>query len=735
MKSHVSCQCWLFLLSFVHAAFSADLVRLAHIEGSIEVDGILDEPEWQSIAPLPLVMYQPSYLGTMTESTEIRVAYDENYLYMAARLYTKKASDIRGNSLYRDGYSGDDILAIVLDTFNDNENALWFFTNPLGTRFDAAVADDAGGGRRSMNFNWNTYWDVATSQTDEGWFAEMRIPFTSLRFQDADGKVVMGLITYRFLAAKNERHIYPDIPPNWRLGMAKPSMAQDVVIEGVFSKNPVYITPYALGGLQQVSELNPTETGYHLNRDRTNEFGLDIKYNLTNNLTLDGTLNTDFAQVEADDQRLNLTRFSLFFPEKRQFFQERSGMFEFGFGRANRLFHSRTIGLADSEPVRILGGMRLVGRVSKWDLGLIEMQTANAGSKPAENFGILRVRRQMFNAYSNVGGMVTSRVDRDGSYNIAYGVDGIIRVWGDEYVTLKWAQSFDKSDTSGVDLFRTGRAFVTWQRRLQQGFSYDAAFSWSGKDFNPGVGFERRQDFTFLRNSLQYQWFLGEESRFRRVSIENRSQVFLRNEDRSVESASLNPTFALELKTGTNFRFETRHRYEAVPDTFELVDGVTVPNGAYWFHEFEAQFRASRGLLLRPNATVQFGQFYDGYKFSLKAEPSWTVSSHLELSINYEFNRVRFNDRGQGFDAHIARLRVKTALNNHVTLNAFLQFSNISDLVNINARLRYHFSEGNDLWLVYDEGLNTQRNQLDAPRLPISDKRALLLKYTYTFIR
>jgi hypothetical protein len=176
-----------------------------------------------------------------------------------------------------------------------------------------------------MNFNWNTYWDVATSQTDEGWFAEMRIPFSSLRFQDRDGKVEMGLIAYRFLAAKNERHIFPDIPPNWRLGMAKPSMAQDVMLEGVYSKRPVYVTPYAVGGIDQVHALNSTETAYHLDSGRTHEIGVDVKYSVTDNLSLDATVNTDFAQVEADDQQLNLTRYLCSSQKSGSFFKSVRG--------------------------------------------------------------------------------------------------------------------------------------------------------------------------------------------------------------------------------------------------------------------------------------------------------------------------------------------------------------------------------------------------------------------------
>ena len=716
-------------------ASAQEPIRLTRTSEPIQIDGVIDEAQWQKIAPVPMVMYQPTYGGDMTERTDIRLAYDENFIYMAASLYMDKAEDIRGRSLYRDRYAGDDLLAIVIDSFDDNETALIFYTNPLGTHFDEAISDDASRGRRSLNANWNTYWNVATTRTDAGWFAEIRIPFTSLKFQDDDGVVIMGLIAYRYLAVKNERHIYPDIPPDWPFALLKPSLAQDMILEGVYSRNPVYITPYASGGIDRAARLSSSEAAYESDTDHTNEFGANIKYNLTNNLTLDGTINTDFAQVEADDQRLNLERFSLFFPEKRQFFLERAGIFEFGLDSSNRLFHSRRIGLVDGTPVRILGGVRMVGRVGKWDTGLLELQTASVDSLPAENFGVLRFRRQLLNPYSNVGGIVTSRLGENGSRNVVYGLDGVLRLFGDEYLSAKWAQSFERDDKGVSTPAQSGRAYLNWRRREHQGLSYAATLSWAGKKFEPGLGFEQRRDLTFLENDLQYRWFLNKESKFRLLSTGNTFSTFLRNEDGEVESAYLGPSLYVESKTGTNFWIETQHSYEDVPDSFALADDVDVGSGSYWFHAVATGFRASRAYVLRPEGSIGFGQFYDGRKLTLRLGPGWTGSKYLQLQANYDYNRIRFAKRDQGFSAHIARLRAQGAVNRQLSLTAFFQYSNAADLVGVNARVRYHFKEGNDLWLVYDEDINTLRNQTEGPRLPTSDRRALLLKYTYTFIQ
>ncbi|MFQ5569319.1 MAG: DUF5916 domain-containing protein, partial [Rhodothermales bacterium] len=391
------------------------MFSLPRLDGPVDLDGMSDEAAWEAIDPLPLTMYQPSFQGELSERTEIRVAYDTEYLYAAGRFYDSDRSGIRSNSLYRDRYSGDDTFGLVLDTFNDNENALWFYTSPAGVRFDSAVANDAEyNAGPPINESWNTHWDVATTQNEEGWFAEMRIPYSSLGFQANDGRVVMGLIAYRFIARKNERQIFPAVPPNWNMGFAKPSVAQDVMLEEVASQKPLYVTPFTLGGFRRTAHLDEAESAYHLKDKMTPEVGLDLKYNLTNNLTLDATINTDFAQVEADDQQVNLSRFSLFFPEKRQFFQERAGIFAFNFG-SDRLFHSRRIGLHEGETVRILGGARMVGRLGNWDVGLIDMQTARSTALPSENFGIFRARRQVLNPYSYAGGIITSRLGDDGS--------------------------------------------------------------------------------------------------------------------------------------------------------------------------------------------------------------------------------------------------------------------------------------------------------------------------------
>ncbi len=712
---------------------------LTRLTGPIVLDGLSNEAAWQAVTPFPLTVYQPTFGAEPTERTEIRVAYDDEYIYVAGRMYDSDSNGVRTYSLSRDGAFWDDLLSIVLDTYNDHESASWFTTNPAGVRSDRAIANDGefsgGDPRRLLNSDWNTFWDAVAVQNGDGWFAEMRIPFSSLGFQDDDGRVVMGMTVYRVISRKGERHIFPPIRPDFDLGFAKPSLGQRVVLEGVYATRPAYITPYALGGLAQAAELNVAQTAYDTRNDATNEIGIDLKYNVTSNLTLDLTANTDFAQVEADDQQINLTRFSLFFPEKRQFFQERASIFEFATGGQSRVFHSRRIGLNDGEPVRILGGARVVGRVGKTDVGILNMQTASEDGLPSENFGVVRLRRQVFNSFSNVGGMATTRFADDGTYNIAVGADAIVRPFGKEYVTLKWVQTFDDTDVPGREFFDASRFIAMWQRRTDIGFSYVGEFIRSGTDYDAGIGFQTRSDFTFLNNELQYKRFASNDSPLRTVAVINRSQTYRRNGDNSAESGSIEPRLELEFKSRAEIQLSVTNSYESVLAPFQIPGGLNITSGDYWFHEGKLRLELPRGAAMRAALSAGTGSFYDGWRTNLTFEPEWRASPHFTVSTQYELNVIRFSDRNESIDAHLVRLRINAALDGHLSANLLTQYNSADDDASINARFRYHFSEGNDLWLVYNEGFNTARDVFMGPRLPLSQSRAFLVKYTYTFIR
>jgi len=726
----------IILFSFYRGGWSQQTDKLPYeisrMNGVVKLDGLSDEAAWQDMKPLPVIMQEPRFNTDPSERTEIRMGYDSNYLYVAARCFDQEPDKIQCPSKKRDELGlTNDWLGIILDTFNDKENALAFFSTPAGLRLDMTVFDDAQGDF-PINETWNTFWDVATAKTEAGWFVEMRIPFSSLRFQEDQGRVIMGLITWRWIARKYEVDIFPAIPSEWGFwSKFKPSQAQEVVFRDIHSVKPLYVVPYVLGGYGESFELNDEETAYPKEDKVTREIGLDLKYGLTSNLTMDLTVNTDFAQVEADDQEINLTRFSLFFPEKRLFFQERASNFEFNFGEPNRLFYSRRIGIYEGARIPIYGGARIVGRTGPWDVGFINMQTAPVDSVLSENFTVLRLRKQVFNPYSYMGGIITNRLDTDGNYNSAYGVDGIFRVYGDDYLTLKWAQTFDSGlDNNAVSL-EQARLNLNWQRRTLKGLGYNVVISRAGKNYNPAMGFELREDYSRFDGQLLYGW-AGESGKMLRQQLYLNGYVVKKNQYGATESAEVGPNWDFTLKSGYNGGLQVKYYFENVPDSFSLSNEADIIPGPYNFYGLSGYYGTPFSGLFYIEGNFYIGSFFDGNRVSFAIEPNWNLGSFINLNGFYQFNRIKISKRHQNFEAHIGRLRVLLMLSTKISFSAFVQYNSAGKVIITNFRFRFNPREGNDLYLVYDEGLNLDRER-EIPVLPVRTVRTLLLKYSYTF--
>ena len=713
-------------------------LELTRLDGPVVVDGVPDEPAWQRIAPLPLTLYAPVFRGTPRQRTEIRVAYDDEYLYAAGWFWDSEPSAIRVNSLYRDRWNGDDAFAIYVDAFNDNQNAKWFGTTPGGIRFDQLVSDDG----TTLNASWDTFWTARTTVTGAGWFAEVRIPFSSLGFRaDAKGKAVMGLTVTRLVSRTEERVTFPEIDPSFEF--RRPSLARDVVLRDVRSRTPLYVTPYALTGVARktVPDVAPAAAGFHAERETSRELGLDVRFPLSGNLTLDLTANTDFAQVEADDQQVNLDRFPLFFPERRRFFQEGSGIFDFVTGGGGaRLFHSRRIGLTpEFTPVPVLGGARLVGRVGRWDVGLLEMQTERQGTTPGENFGVLRLRRPVLNPWSTAGLMLTSYAG-GGRHNLAAGADGSLRLFGDEYLGLKWAATVDDDEPRGVDLAGRSVFDARWERRTGRGLSYTLQATRAGRDYHPELGFLPRRDFTTANLLANWFHFAGERSAFRRIYPGMLAFSTFRNGDGALESGQYAVWVQWDMKDGSGGWVEPKRFHEDVLTPFTIGRGVLIPAGRYDFADLQLVYTMPAGARLRTSVDFRAGTYFDGRRAQVILTPTWNASRHLELGADYQLSLLRFAARAQSENVHVARLRVRTALDAQRSGNAFVQYNSTTGSLDFNVRLRYAIAEGTDVWLVYNEGLDTDRARdplldpdgLPLPPSPFSLSRTLILKYSHT---
>jgi hypothetical protein len=700
------------------------------LSGPIVLNGRVDESAWEGVEPLSAVMHLPTFGGEPTERTEFLLGHDGKYLYFACLAYDSQPDGIQVTSLRRDATTrADDNCALYLDTFNDEENAVTFMTTPSGRRIDQALANDAEGG---PNFDWNTFWDTAVVRNEQGWFVEMRIPFSSLLFQTENGHVVMGMSIRRLVARKNEIITHPAVSPS--LGSdsyRKPSLMRKIALEGVERVDPIYVTPYALGGWGRTNTLSREDRVYNRLIDRVAEAGLDVKYGLTSNLGLDLSLNTDFAQVEADDQQVNLTRFSLFFPEKRRFFQERAAIFEYPLGGNERLFHSRNIGLVNGEPVRIYGGGRVVGRVGPWDVGFLNMQTADSDLLPSENHGVLRLRRRVLNENSYVGAITTSRLATGGHHNVVYGFDGLFRVVGFDYLTLNWAQSFDGREPAGSSgTLDRALVRVNWERRGQDGLLYSLDVTRAGEIFEPRLGFLLRRDYAKGDLSVGYGW-RPQGARLLRYSLTFDGTVVRRLADGTVETVEAGPVAVFETRGRHTWTLSIPVSYENLIEPFSLPENTFVPPGTYDFAGGRVQYQAPQGDRLRPNVTFEAGQFYDGRQASLSIGTDWNPSMHLFLGALYRADRVEFSDRGQEFTAHVGRLRAEVMFTTKTSALGFVQFNSTQNAIVGNFRFHYTPREGNDLYLVWNENLTTDRHSFDPVR-PLSNERTIMIKYSHT---
>jgi len=704
------------------------------LDEPIVLDGRMDEDAWLSIEPLPTYTHVPTFGAPATERTEFRLAYDSEYLYFSCQSYDSDPDGVRMSSLLRDERSfRSDFCSLYIDTLNDEENALSFKVHPGGNRTDSQRWNDA----EQNDASWDSFWDAATARDEQGWYAEVRIPFSSVLFQVVDGQVVMGISMLRSISRKNELHVHPAIPPDLgRLAYAKSSQMRKVIFRGIEPQGkPAYIRPYALAGGGYSHSLNDPESAYGRKNDTVQEGGVDLRVGLTSNLTLDFTANTDFAQVEADDQQVNLTRFSLFFPEKRRFFMERASNFDYSLGGNNRLFHSRTLGLAQGRPVRIYGGGRLVGRVGDWDIGLLNLQTAESDALASENLGVARLRRRVFNPNSYVGGILTSRLGSGGHRNIVYGTDAILRLTSSDYLVLNWAQSFDHGEVMPagryIDPLGRGLVRLNWERRGQDGLTYALDLSRIGESFDPGMGFLPRRDYSQAHANVGYAWRFAPGAPIYTYGLQVESAVFRRNGDGVVETIEVVPRMVMQTWGLHQLTLSAQFQYENLDAPFTLPEETLVPEGTYRFATALLQYSAPRGASFQTRASVQGGQFFDGRRTSFSLGPIWDPSAHLNLSANYQLDHVNLPERDQSFTSHVARLRTRVMFSTRTSVIGFVQYTKTDNAVVANLRFRYNPREGNDLYIVWNEGLVTDRDSF-SPVRPYHDQRTILIKYSHT---
>ncbi|MXX36562.1 MAG: carbohydrate binding family 9 domain-containing protein [Gemmatimonadetes bacterium] len=729
----------LALLAAPSQAGETPVVQATRTSTPPNIDGRLDDSVWHQ-APTIADFFQrePIEGAPPTEQTEVRILFDDDHLYFALRCFDSEADRLVANQMRRDAeLDENDNIQIILDPYNDRRGGFYFSTNPLGARQDLLLTDEG----RTRNQAWDSVWQSRTRIDSLGWSAEVAIPFDQVRYPDSD-QAVWGINIGRAIRRKNEEVFL--VPPPQSYGFrGRYRTSRLAVLTGLGqlqSRPPLAVVPFLLSGTQRDFAADGS-TEYDLDP------GLDFKYGLTPSLTLDLSYKTDFAQVEADQEQINLTRFSLFFPEKRDFFLEGAGIFEFGErverqGSGGRpptlLFYSRRIGIEEGHNLPVLAGGKLTGRAGPYQIGTLRMTTqAMTFVDEEENqegredtildtlhvaqtdFTVLRIKRDMLGR-SNLGFIaIDKQPGSEANYNRTGGVDftlsllqAALNLRG--FAAKTWTPQVEGRDRAGLlELdYRQGR-FETRLNYLDM-----------EEDFAPEVGFVPRTDIRRFKGSGRYRprpdigWI-------RMFSIGPRF-TYLMDRGNTLQSRDFQFSAFVNLEIGDWFGARYRQRYELLDEAFEIRDEQEIPIGAYEFGSYSLNLFANSSRRLSGRASYEYGDFFNGTRQRISAETIWRYNARLELEGTYEFNHI--NLPNGAFNTHLFGHRFLYSFSPDMFVRGFLQSNSAQELVGGNFLFNYRYLPGSDLFIVYNQVWDTEGGLEQA-------SRSLQLKVSYYWQR
>lgn len=714
------------------------------------IDGRLDDAVWsEGRAMGSFVQREPIEGRPASQQTEVRLAYDDAAVYVAAWLRDDDPDGIVLGQTLRDASLNDsDAFVVIFDTYRDRQNGFVFGTTPAGIEYDGQVTNEGqgggGGGRRQQsgssqgfNLNWDGAWEVATSTDGDGWYAEMRIPFATLRYGQG-GLQTWGVNFERRIRRNNEQSVWAPIPRQFNLYRVSLAGAFDVVAP---SKRFATVSPYLLtDGLKDYTVTDPSaDFGYAV--------GGDAKIGLTQSLSLDLTANTDFAQVEVDDQQVNLTRFSLFFPEKRAFFLENAGTFAVGQSRSAELFFSRRIGLgANREEVPIRAGGRLTGRVGQLQLGVLSIQTGGTTTidettglttslAPANNFSVVRAFQELGNR-TRVGGIVVSRLNTDDTddRNFTFGLDGRLGIG--EALTLEgWASTTEtpaenrRSAAEGA--FNAGEyGFGGSGSYVTRDWQVSAGYREIGEAFNPEVGFLNRDDYRQINARVLRHIRAPGTSWFREFRPHVSFNQFW-SLDGFMQSYMLHIDNHFAFENGAFFQLPGFNLTgEGLEVPFEIRDGIEIPAGTY--HNAEWDFRANtdRSAPLSVSGGWKIGGFFTGTQFAPSLSIDYRHSDTFVAGIRANYFDVRL-DEGE-FTTAVFGLTGSYSFTPRLYLQANLQYNDDTENLGTNLRLGWLDTAGTGLFIVFNDTEHMGRFlQSGTPGGPL--QRQFVIKYTKLF--
>lgn len=690
-------------------------VRAVRLEQPLQFDGRLDEPVYDSVRPMTgFVQSLPDLGKPVSQKTEAWVFFDSNNLYVACRCWDNAPrSQWVVNEMRRDAAQirQNDSFGVMLDTFYDRRNGNNFVANLLGGRLDSQYTNEG-----NANADWNTIWDVRTALFEGGWSMEIQIPFKSLRYRPGSSQI-WGLQFRRGIRRRNEWAFLTLLPPDGSSAWQRFSLSPTLVgLDAPPGSRNLEVKPYAIAGLRTDRTASPIVLN-----DPSADLGIDVKYGLTQNMSLDLTYNTDFAQAEVDEQQVNLTRFNLVFPEKREFFLEGRGLYEFGHGNSRagntststrpELFFSRQIGLNAGRMVPIVAGVRLTGKVGQFSVGALNMQTdSEPVSKTARtNFTVLRLRRDVLRR-SSVGVMLTNRsasLLAPGASNQAFGADAAFSF----YQNVNLVGFYARTKTP---------------RLAGNATSYQAHFDYSpdrygavaehqlvGDAFNPEVGFVRR---TNVRRTFMSGRFSPTSKSVRPVRrfVWEGSAEYITDTAGRLESRQAVLNFNVELRNSDIFRSEYDRNYELLLRPFRVSQNVTIPAGSYHFNAVQTSYNFGQQRKWSGTLLLTQGGFYDGRQTALGFGTGRVeITPQFSVEPSVTVNRIRLPHGA--FTTQLYRTRTTYTFTPRMFVSGLLQYNSSTRTMSTNVRLRWEYVPGSELFVVYTEDRDTAVGALAGP--------------------
>ena len=692
-----------------------DTLTAVFCNEQIKLDGKLNEACWLNAPGIENFTQREQNEGApATEKTKIAVVYTTNEIYFGIWCFDNDADKISAQQMARDfSWRSDDNVEIIISPFNDNRNGYLFVTNPNGAMADVWIGDEGN----DFNKDWNGVWDVAVERNEKGWFAEMVIPFTTLKFKK-DSEQLWGINFERNIRRKKEQLLWQGWSRLYEI--EKISKAGKLAgINNIKQGTKIEIKPYMLGGIELASDELKT----------TGKIGGEVNIDISPTLKLNFSANTDFAQVEADRKRINLTRFSLFYPEKRQFFLEGKNYYQMDVGRA-RTFYSRRIGIEHQTEVPIIGGIRFFGKLNKTNIGLMSIQTNKKDTIPTTNYSVIRLKQDIFKQ-SSIGAIATQKYSENG-YNLVYGNDftySTSELFGNKNLLVggSFAVSYTKVFNQTENLNNNNLSYNVFMSYPNDQIELDFGFTTVQQGYNPEMGFTYRKNYQMLYTELQFNPRFKKLPFFRNFIFKPLDiNYYINDETKKMESVFYEwRPMGFVLKSGEFMEINVQHLYDEPQEDFELFNNAYIPAGSYWDNRIELQISTFRGRKIAASAEINVGEFYTGDKQSYELYTYFNFNKHLNVSVDWQRNNIQLPEKS--FSTDELGGRIDYAFNPKLQTSLFTQWNNEDNYTLMNFRINWIPKIGTFFYFVINQEYSTE-NSIKLERTTIVGK--LIWRFT-----